>query len=832
MAGRTLTATIHRHLNVKRGLAAQVRNSNYVLDWHTSPVEYCRVKPASQIQERQFSLSICCLTLPQNETLYVFQTPSDLVRSYDLKTSGTKQPLVVSRCANYSPLLSYCISSSYLKGTNGTGQRYLHTSPIVGRDESKVEETLEAIKDTIKKAEPPKPVADGSQTSSSPDATSVVTTGIVTPPKKSLREKIVAEIKHYYHGFRLLFIDIRVCARLIWQVLNGKSLMRREQKQLVRTTADMFRLVPFLVFIIVPFAEFLLPVVLKLFPGMLPSTFQEADKEKEKLRKTLKMKLEMAKFLQDTIEETALQRPDASGESVHEFVGFMEKIRTSGVQTSNEDILKFSKLFEDEITLDNLNYRQLSALCKLVEVPSVGTSYFLRFQLEMKLRQLEADDKVIQKEGINSMEIWELQEACRQRGMRSFGVPESRLKLQMAQWLDLHLNHKIPASLLLLSRTLYLPEDLSTEDQLKATISALPDSTAEEAKVKILEVSGDRVDNKSKLEIIKQEEEMIQQEKAELEKLHREAELKKAKALESKARIEAAAAQKEAAMDLTEQPVSPEAPSAFAATEVPVKEILVDKAAELDAHEKEEIDSKDLEEIENLLEHVADKKMEMTKEFEELEALKEDFSEYKENLGELKGVMEQSGASLTGLQESKSAQRLSRKVSKMIEQIGTAVSDLGAQKAALLDDIKAKEGQVMEITALEKSEATRKQILDQISEEKHNLITITELLNSIQTLQKIPDSTKFEKIAKMLDANHDGVIEYKEAMKLIDLLGSENVKLNAEQLAEIMLILKKEKELDEEEKRIKKLQQQQTSTTTKTLSDAVSQETGKDPKQL
>lgn len=70
------------------------------------------------------------------------------------------------------------------------------------------------------------------------------------------------------------------------------------------------------------------------------------------------------------------------------------------------------------------------------------------------------------------------------------------------------------------------------------------------------------------------------------------------------------------------------------------------------------------------------------------------------------------------------------------------------------------------------------------------------------------------------------------ALQLIDLLGSENVKLNAEQLAEIMLILKKEKELDEEEKRIKKLQQQQTSTTTKTLSDAVSQETGKDPKQL
>jgi ribosomal protein S3AE len=41
---------------------------------------------------------------------------------------------------------------------------------------------------------------------------------------------------------------------------------------------------------------------------------------------------------------------------------------------------------------------------------------------------------------------------------------------------------------------------------------------AEEAKVKILEVTGDRVDNLSKLEVIKQEEEIIQREKEELKK--------------------------------------------------------------------------------------------------------------------------------------------------------------------------------------------------------------------------------------------------------------------------------------------------------------------------
>jgi LETM1 and EF-hand domain-containing protein 1 len=45
--------------------------------------------------------------------------------------------------------------------------------------------------------------------------------------------------------------------------------------QLRRTTQDLLRLIPFAVFIIVPFMEFLLPVALKLFPNMLPSTFED-----------------------------------------------------------------------------------------------------------------------------------------------------------------------------------------------------------------------------------------------------------------------------------------------------------------------------------------------------------------------------------------------------------------------------------------------------------------------------------------------------------------------------------------------------------------------------
>ena len=87
------------------------------------------------------------------------------------------------------------------------------------------------------------------------------------------------------------------------------------------------------------------------------------------------------------------------------------------------------------------------------------------------------DCQLIEKEGIDSLAVWELQDACRTRGMRSLGMPEQRLKFQLSEWLDLHLNHKIPTSLLLLSRALYLPEHLTAEDQLKATISVLPEAT-------------------------------------------------------------------------------------------------------------------------------------------------------------------------------------------------------------------------------------------------------------------------------------------------------------------------------------------------------------------
>lgn len=309
--------------------------------------------------------------------------------------------------------------------------------------------------------------APQSQPPSTPTPTSTATTTTAVPPvqeravvKKALYQRIVDELKHYYNGFRLLGIDIKIAGRMVWRLLHGQLLTRRERRRLMRTCADLFRLVPFTVFIIVPFMEFLLPVFLKLFPEMLPSTFETETKKEEKQKKGLAAKLELAKFLQETIAEMA-RRNKAKAQTEDEtqrFSTYVQKVRGTGEQPTTKDIVRFSKLFEDELTLEHLERPQLVALCKLLELQPIGTNNLLRFQLMMQLRTIKSDDEMIAAEGVAAMSVSELQAACRSRGMRSLGLTTDQLHQQLQQWLDLHLKENVPPSLLLLSRAMYLTD--------------------------------------------------------------------------------------------------------------------------------------------------------------------------------------------------------------------------------------------------------------------------------------------------------------------------------------------------------------------------------------
>ncbi|NWT38193.1 LETM1 protein, partial [Chroicocephalus maculipennis] len=607
--------------------------------------------------------------------------------------------------------------------------RWWHSSRPL-RDDSIVEKSLKSLKDKNKKLEEGGPVY-------SPTEVEVV--------KKSLGQRIVDELKHYYHGFRLLWIDTKIAARMLWRILHGNTLSRRERRQFLRICADLFRLVPFLVFLVVPFMEFLLPVALKLFPNMLPSTFETKSKKEERLKKQLRVKLELAKFLQDTIEEMALKNKAAKGNVTKDFSTFFQKIRETGERPSNEEILRFSKLFEDELTLDNLTRPQLVALCKLLELQSIGTNNFLRFQLTMRLRTIKADDKLIADEGVDSLTVKELQAACRARGMRALGVTEERLKEQLKQWLDLHLNQEIPTSLLILSRAMYLPDTLSPADQLKTTLQTLPESVAKEAQVKVAEVEGEKVDNKARLEATLQEEEAIRKEneEKEMERLSEAAEKAKEtlqvaaiKEVESAIDLEAAAVQvKKSHMAMDTEKELARADMAMQS------EILKDTAPVLEGIKGEEITKEEIDMLSDACTKLQEQKKSLTKEKEELEELKGDVQEYNEDLQEIKELSKTGQEEV--VEESKASKRLTKRVNRMIGQIDKIINELEtSQKTA---DVKLDSGD---------SPAAGE-----------NLISIAELINVMRQIQKIPEE-KLTRIAEALDENKDGKIDIDNVVKV------------------------------------------------------------------
>jgi LETM1 and EF-hand domain-containing protein 1 len=120
-----------------------------------------------------------------------------------------------------------------------------------------------------------------------------------------VKKVVWEELLHYWNGTKLLYYNVVSTKNLLYGVLQGHNLTRRERKLLTRTAADVFRVVPFSVFIIVPFMELLLPFFLKLFPNMLPSTFKSSVQVQEDMKRTLHLRLGLAKFLQDTVEEMA-----------------------------------------------------------------------------------------------------------------------------------------------------------------------------------------------------------------------------------------------------------------------------------------------------------------------------------------------------------------------------------------------------------------------------------------------------------------------------------------------------------------------------------------------
>nr|CAD7395518.1 unnamed protein product [Timema poppensis] len=222
--------------------------------------------------------------------------------------------------------------------------------------------------------------------------------------------------------------------------------------------------------------------------------------------------------------------------------------------------------------------------------------------------------------------------------------------------------------------------------------------------------------------------------------------------------------------------------------------ILSPECPSIEGVRKKDLSSIDLEALEDALDTLGKDKKKLIIEKEELDTLKEEMEDYKEDVQDLNQVMLNADKS-TEMKESKAARRLFKKVSGMIHKMDAVLSELEQEEEQLKRDLKEEIG-------------TKEQDVEKKSEE---LVTIEELIASIKQIQKIPDESLVNRIAEVLeqmDVDKDGAIRVDHVLKVLEVVGKENVKLNKKQMDELLDLLKKEEVIELEDQIAKALEKE------------------------
>lgn len=352
-----------------------------------------------------------------------------------------------------------------------------------------------------------------------------------------------------------------------------------------------------------------------------------------------------------------------------------------------------------------------------MSINAFGTDGFLRHQIERRLNYLEKDDQLIYAEGVDSLSIPELHQICQSRGIRVSGMSPARLRSELSQWLDLHLEKKIPPSLLILSRAFQISDRIVEGDQalqesaeaLQATLSSLPDQMVNEAQLKVSEAEGVAT-YKQKLQVLQEQEELIADEL--------EQEAKQAASNREKEQIELQAAQ--------EVPIKSQADLELSHPDTSTSPGEISKSADLSIDELKTLGVA----LKTLTHDSAVEDVRL-----KLADLKEDRKEFKEDIEELSELVETTQPSL------KSATKLGARVDMMIASLEKQLTKYDKEVGSTLNIVRP---------------------------DKQGQISIQDLESALKLIRNHPNDERIKAIVAKLDADADGLVALPELISLVE----------------------------------------------------------------
>ncbi|CCW59615.1 unnamed protein product [Phytomonas sp. EM1] len=276
-------------------------------------------------------------------------------------------------------------------------------------------------------------------------------TGHHVPKRHELKFKYYTDmayegLRHVYHGFRLLFINIHLAWKYHRQLKKGLALTRRERILLEDSTKDLLRLVPFSFFIVVPFAELLLPVALKMFPGLIPSTFETESQGRNRgfrdSMKTLRARQRVMDYISSTAlttfspEEQEVIRRSALGDTIAP-----KDIRLIGHYFDRDGPFSVYRV-PDHIAMG------LGRICNVFKwyhslMPAALVAPLIRRRVIRHYQKIREDDRMLRIEGLDHLTMEELIKTNKARGMR-WTETKDTLLVQLEWWVSLAHDPNLP----------------------------------------------------------------------------------------------------------------------------------------------------------------------------------------------------------------------------------------------------------------------------------------------------------------------------------------------------------------------------------------------------
>ncbi|KAJ6593706.1 hypothetical protein B0H19DRAFT_1091728 [Mycena capillaripes] len=228
--------------------------------------------------------------------------------------------------------------------------------------------------------------------------------GVLAPPPpgagwaKSTLHKAIQIAKFYYRGVKLVYSRGKIAREINRRIASGGAPLERWEHRMLHTqSADMRRLVPFVLIAVV--LEEIIPLIAIWAPELLPSTCILPSQR--------------------------------------------ERIRQAAVDTTFSVITNYGTLLASltrtaesgEIPLSSLSQRAPTAICGLLHLSSFGVNPMLTRRIRKHLTFIEKDDAFLAKEDLRGLSAQDLLQALHERGIITRGLDHTEQVKQLSWWL-------------------------------------------------------------------------------------------------------------------------------------------------------------------------------------------------------------------------------------------------------------------------------------------------------------------------------------------------------------------------------------------------------------